>query len=131
MTAGDWTVIIGAIGIIITNVVGMVLSYLRDKAKAERDLKAAERVEAVRLAAKKTADNVAEVKKDLSSHREVVNDKLDVLEQKVVENTETTDSTHKIVNQQRTDMLDKIDALEEQAVDLKKEVSDLKEKGGA
>ena len=50
MDANGWSIVIGALGIVVMQIVGAVLSYLRDKDKLARLDAAATKVEAVKVA---------------------------------------------------------------------------------
>jgi hypothetical protein len=89
--------------------VSMVLGYMQHRTKM-----------AMMAAAAVAAAKVEDVKTDLAAATDATAGQLAVLQG-------TTDSTHRIVNQQRTDMVAKIDVQDQTVRDLQAEVAALKQ----
>jgi hypothetical protein len=75
--ANGWVIIISAIGVVLTQITDMVLSYMRDQ---------------------RNAKNVSDVKDSLAQSDRIKNYKLDSLGAKADLNQQVTDQTHDLVN---------------------------------
>jgi len=91
MDASGWAIVIGAVFIGITQIVSMILAYLREQAKMVRDMAVAKKVEEVKDQAEQAAEQVKEVKTALEETTSATSEKLDKI-------AETSDKTHTLVN---------------------------------
>ncbi len=85
MDANSWVLIIGALGLIVAQVTTAVLSYLRDRDKLQRDIQVAQKVEAVRLAAKDARKDLQAVAEKIEEVHKATNSLTD----RLVETTRT------------------------------------------
>ncbi len=92
LDANGWVAIIGALGIIILQVVKMLLDYHREKVKAARDAVVADRVTEVAAMQARAAQAAVEVKNTLANATKVTDRKLESVAAKIEEVHKATNS---------------------------------------
>lgn len=115
--ANGWAIVIGAVGVIVTQLASMLIAYKREQAKIAREEAIATRVSEVAVKQDNATEKLTEVNATMQETTSALSGKLDAV-------ATTTDVIHKLTNSGMTEVREElkaaraeIRALQQQRVD--------------